>query len=49
MMKKQFSALSAFIAITTIFITTALAAVSVKIGQLGFYEQLDIADYYPRL
>jgi hypothetical protein len=45
MMKKQFSALRAFVAISTIVITTALAAVSVKIGQLGFYGQLDIADY----
>lgn len=49
MMKKQFSALSAFVAISTIVITTAQATVSIKIGQPGFYGQLDIGDYYPRL
>ncbi len=47
-MKKHFLALSAFVAISTIGITSAQAGVSVSIGQPGFYGQLDIGDYYPR-
>ncbi len=49
-MKKHFFALGAFVAISTIGISTAQAGVgvSVSIGQPGFYGQLDIGDYYPR-
>ena len=50
MMKKHLIALTALLAVSIVSISPAKADVgaSLTIGQPGFYEQLDIGNYYPR-